>query len=148
MKRKWWIIVIVVIVVAAAIGICYFRFKQSSAQVTINDKKIKVEVAMTESQRIKGLSGRDHLDADSGMLFVFPQSGINTFWMRDTKIPLDIIFINEGKVVEVTTLDPELPGVPTPSYTPQNPAKYVLEVNAGLIDGNKIKTGDKVEIKI
>ncbi|OGD56527.1 hypothetical protein A2V71_02380 [Candidatus Berkelbacteria bacterium RBG_13_40_8] len=135
----------IVLVVAIGLGV-FFSIKNRKPQVIINNKTIDVEVALTESQREKGLSGRTELDVNSGMLFVFPKSDIHTFWMKETKIPLDIIWIDEGKVVEIMTLDPQIDDQ-TPSYTPKNKANFVLEVNAGMASEDNIKVGDEVKIK-
>lgn len=113
-----------------------------TARIIINGKTFNAEVAQTDAEQTKGLSGRDYLAADSGMLFVFPKSDIYTFWMKDTKIPLDIIWINDGKIVEMTTLNPPSDDK-IPSYTPKNKAQYVLELNAN----SGFKVGDEVEIK-
>ena len=92
MNRFFWIILITIIIVASISG--YFIYqKQKLDIVTINGKDIKVELALTQSQREKGLSGRNYLDKNSGMLFVFPQAGNHSFWMKDTLIPLDIIWL-------------------------------------------------------
>jgi len=89
---------------------------------------------------------RSHLDANSGMLFVFPKSDIQTFWMKDTLIPLDIVWLNNNRIVEMTTL--QIPNGDTiPEYTPKNKANYVLELNAGEIIKNDFKVGDVVKIK-
>ena len=145
MKKYWWVLIIVLLAVVIGLGVFFF-VKNRKPQVTINNKTFNVEVALTDSQREKGLAGRTQLDANSGMLFVFPKSDIYTFWMKETKIPLDIIWIDEGKVVEITTLDPQV-GTDIPSYTPKNKANYVLEVNAGMSSENNIKVGDGVKIK-
>jgi len=147
MFRKWLIISITILIVATLIGGYFIYQKQKLDIVTINGKDIKVELALTQSQQEKGLSGRNYLDKNSGMLFVFPQAGIQSFWMKDTLIPLDIIWINEGRIVDMTTLQPQTANN-IPQYTPKNSAKYVLEVNAGFAAENNIKLGDEVKIKI
>jgi len=161
MNRFFWIILITIIIVASISG--YFIYqKQKLDIVTINGKDIKVELALTQSQREKGLSGRNYLDKNSGMLFVFPQAGNHSFWMKDTLIPLDIIWLApslgsrarlesevEGmyRIVDMTTLQPQTFNN-IPQYTPKSPAEYVLEVNAGFAAENNIKLGDEVKIKI
>lgn len=140
MKRFWWAIILLLILVA----ISPFIFKSpKTAKIIIEGKTFNVEVADDEVERAKGLSGRDFLAADSGMLFVFENSDIHTFWMKDTKIPLDIIFINDNKIVEMMTLQPPANNN-IPSYTPQNKAQYVLELNAGF----GFKVGDEVKIEL
>ncbi len=116
--------------------------------VTINNKEIKVEVAKTNEERAKGLSGRDSLEADSGMLFIFNNQK-PIFWMKDTKVALDIIWINDLKIVGINKdVQPE-PGVSEDKlkkYPAPEEIDLVLEVSAGYSDKNNIKVGDNVEL--
>jgi hypothetical protein len=85
------------------------------------------------------------------MLFVFPEPGLLTFWMKDMLISIDIIWISaEGQVVDVQTAQPE-PGVPDPQlkrYNPNGEAKYVLEVRAGLAAEQGVQIGDEARIEL
>lgn len=144
MRKYWWIIIILIIAALGLVAIFVFRNK-GDAEVKIKDQSFKVELASTDSQRERGLSNRTELGTESGMLFVFPESAVHSFWMKDTLIPLDIIWINEGKIVEMATLDPQTDET-IPQYTPKNSAKYVLEINAGLISTYDFKVGDDVKI--
>jgi uncharacterized membrane protein (UPF0127 family) len=105
----------------------------------IGDKEYNVEIAKTEEERRKGLSGRKTLDKDSGMLFIMPEvTNDCSFWMKDTKIPLDIIFINDNnEVISVHSATP----LSTKTITEDN-VKYVLEVNSN----SGIKRGDDFDI--
>jgi hypothetical protein len=98
----------------------------------------------------RGLGGRESLPDDRGMLFVFPEPGRHTFWMKDMLIPIDIIWISaDGRVVDVQTARPE-PGVPDPQlrrYNPNGEAKYVLEVRAGLAAEQGVQAGDEARIE-
>lgn len=143
MKKKYLISIGLIVLVLAG-GFYYFN-KNTEKLVTIDGKQFNIELAKTDAEREKGLMNRDHLDANSGMLFVFNKSEIQTFWMKNTKIPLDIIWINRGRIVEKTTLDPDSPNM-TPQYTPKEKANYVLELNAGISAENDFKIGDKVKI--
>ena len=99
----------------------------------------------------RGLGGRESMADDRGMLFVFGRSERHSFWMKDTLIPIDIIWISaEGRVVEVQTAQPE-PGVPDEQlkrYYPNDPALYVLEVRAGLAAEKGVQAGDATEIQM
>lgn len=116
--------------------------------IIIGDKEIKVEVARTNEERSKGLSNRTKLDENSGMVFVFNKNSKPSFWMKDTKIALDIIWINDDKIVainknvepEPNKKDSELKKYPAPSEI-----DYVLEVNGGFSDKNGIKAGSTVQ---
>lgn len=152
--KKIYILLIVLFAGLLAIG-AFFIFSSKKSTVTINNTTFNVEVAKTQAEREKGLSGRDSLENNAGMLFKFSSSDIHMFWMKDTFIPLDVIWINDGKIVEMTTLDPvssepavdESVAEEIPSYTPKEKANYVLEINAGTSQELGFKVGDKVVIK-
>lgn len=117
-------------------------------QLLIKNKVINIEVADTSQKRAQGLSGRDHLNPDSGMLFIFDKPGKYQFWMKDMKIPLDMIFINQGQVVDfIRNVPPPAPNTPTTDlkiYQSVEDFNMQLEVPAGFIDQNHIDIGDKV----
>lgn len=140
------LVLILAILVLGALLILIYPYTKKKATVIINNQKFSVEVARTQSQQEKGLSGRGHLDHNSGMLFVFEKSDIYSFWMKDTLVPLDIIWIDNNQIVEMTTLNPPI-GDNIPEYTPKNKAKYVLELPAGTKERYNFKAGDPVEIK-
>jgi len=142
MNKKWFVSIILILL---ALTFPFVFPRNKVVKVEIGGKTITAEIAKTDTQRVKGLSGRDHLDNDKGMLFVFPQNGLYSFWMKNTKIPLDIIWINNNKIADQTTLDPQIDDQ-IPQYTPKNPANYVLEVNAGFLEENQIKIGDEVKL--
>jgi uncharacterized membrane protein (UPF0127 family) len=125
--------------------------QQVSKQITIGGKQISVEIADTDAKRQKGLGGRESLADDRGMLFIFDQKDTTpSFWMKDMKFALDIIWINDDKIVKI---DKNIPNPPSGTadnqlklYRPQNPIDYVLEVNTGFSDKNNVKVGDSVEL--
>jgi len=120
-------------------------------EIKIGEKTILVEVVDTLETRNKGLSGRDGLNEGQGMLFVFETQDVSpAFWMKDMSFSIDIIWINDGKVVLISKEVPP-PAADTqdrslPLYTPQSVVDYVLEVSAGFSDQQDIKVGDKVTI--
>lgn len=121
-------------------------------QIKIDEALINVEVADTSSKRAQGLSGRESLATGSGMLFIFPTASKYRFWMKDMKFPLDFIFIDNGKVVDLyRNVPPPLSGQADetlPQYEPVTPITMMLEVNAGFADQYNIKIGDQVfEVK-
>ena len=120
--------------------------REKSASIVINNQKFNVEIAKTDAERAKGLMNRSSLDANAGMLFVFPSSDIQPFWMKNTLIPLDIIYINNNKIVEMTTLNSPIDNN-IPQYTPKNKANYILELPAGTAKKYNFKIDDQVEIK-
>ncbi len=104
-----------------------------------------VEIADTPSKRTMGLQYRRELDSGRGMLFVFPVEDIQSFWMKNTPLPLDMIFITrEGKIAGI--IERTVPfSLDARSVTV--PSQYVLEINAGLAERHGIKTGDTVRFE-
>lgn len=118
-------------------------------QLQVGDKVLMVEISTTPAQMQEGLSDRDSLGQDQGMIFDFSaQPTVTAFWMKDMKFDLDFIWIAGGKVIGITpnVSRPISPNAPLPTYSPPAPINQVLEVNAGWADRNKIKTGDEVKI--
>lgn len=132
-----------------------------SAKVTIRDQTIIVEIAASVETQAKGLSGRQTLEENKGMLFVFEQTGQHSFWMKEMKFPLDIVWIKDGetcppstgaegdcgRVVDMVTNAPVPEEDRILKYIPEKEANYVLEVNAGLVDRYGWQIGDEVVIE-
>ncbi len=116
--------------------------------IIVGDTEIKVEVAKTNEERAKGLSNREKLEEGSGMLFVFEKNSKPVFWMKDTKIALDIIWINDDKVVGIeknVQPEPDKKDNQLKKYSAPTAIDYVLEVSGGFSDKNNIKTGSTVQ---
>ncbi len=116
--------------------------------VKIKNNIIKVEIADDFEEQIKGLSNRDNLDDDSGMLFVFQDKQIRRFWMKNMYFPLDIIWIDDNKIVKIDKNLPPEGENPQNIYSSEIPVNYVLEVNGGYCDKHNIKVGSEVILKI
>lgn len=114
--------------------------------VCIEEKCVQVRLAETPAERQRGLMGVASLTDEEGMLFLWGEQGIYPFWMKDTLIPLDIIWIQEdGTITEITTLQPcETEFCPV--HTPKGIARYVLEVNAGLMQKWNVQEGMRARI--
>jgi len=105
-----------------------------------------VELARTTNEREKGLMYRTYLGQNQGMLFIFDKEDIYPFWMKNTLIPLDIIWLdNSGRVVFANENSQPCPADNCPSINPGVEAKYVLEINAGVAEELGIKTGENME---
>jgi uncharacterized protein len=110
-------------------------------------KCFTVEVADTSSERSLGLMYREYLAPDRGMLFIFDSPGKYRFWMKNTRIPLDIIWMDsKGKVTYISADTPPCLADPCPSYGPSSldtnlDTKYVLELNAGAANEFSISPG-------
>jgi len=116
------------------------------SEITIGNSKLYVEKATSDEERSRGLSGRTELGANRGMMFVFPTSGTKFFWMKDTLIPLDIIWVANNIVVGTdhmfTELDTSLSLVK--HYISPSPVDTVIETNLNWTTNNNINVGDKV----
>lgn len=108
-------------------------------------KRFKVELAVTPEQEEQGLMYREHLDPDAGMLFVFNDTAPRSFWMKNTLIPLDMLFIAaDGHIVDIHERAIPLSEDIIPS---QVPARAVLELNGGAVTRLGIRVGDLVRYK-
>ncbi len=108
--------------------------------------QIKAEVTSTEEQITQGLMFRQSLADNEGMLFVYPDSAVRNFWMKNTLIPLDMIFIAENETIAKIHHAVPCTSDPCQLYSSEEPVKYVLEVNGNLTNYYGIKEGSKVEI--
>jgi uncharacterized membrane protein (UPF0127 family) len=112
------------------------------------DHRVKVEVVTKPADQARGLMYRRSLEKDSGMLFIFRKEEPQSFWMKNTLIPLDMIFISRDLViVDITTMQP-CAAYPCPDYTSRQPAQYVLEINAGYSRSLNILIGDKISSEV
>jgi len=118
------------------------------SKVFINDKEIKVEIADDFYEVKQGLSNRKKLAEDQGMLFVFPDKNERIFWMKDMNFPLDVIWIDDGNIVQIDKNCEPGGENPEKQYYSKTPVNYVLEVNGGYTDKNYIKIGDKAIIEL
>ncbi len=104
--------------------------------------KIDIEIADSDYKRAKGLMDRLNMEEDQGMLFLFPFDTMQSFWMKNTVIPLDIIFVNREKVI--VTIHKDAVPFDTGQYPSTKPASQVVEVTAGYTDLYGINVGDKI----
>ena len=112
---------------------------------------VTLDVARTETQRRTGLGGRQPLGENEGMLFVFERPTRSSFWMKGLTFPLDILWIEAGRVVHlernVPAPSPGTPDAHLPILTPAHEATYVLEVLAGFADRHGITVGSPVTLR-
>lgn len=115
--------------------------------VRVGTATVSVEVADDEASRRRGLSGREALPEDGGMLFVLPDRS-PAFWMKGMRFPIDIVWIDSDRVVDVSANlpPPAGSGDRLPTYSPDRPADLALEVNAGWAARNGIRKGDRVRL--
>lgn len=115
----------------------------ATVQIKLGDKSFTLEVADTTESRSYGLMRRDSMPADHGMIFVFGEEEPRSFWMKNTRIPLDIIFLDHtGKVVSVKQMKPQdLSGTPS-----DGPAMYAIELNKDAATSANVKPGMTIMI--
>jgi len=113
--------------------------------VQIKDTILKVDVAYTREQHAKGLSGRESLSPDSGMLFVFNNSGQYLFWMKDMNFPIDIIWVDENYKIVFIEKNAKPESYPS-LFGGKVDSKYVIETVSGFSDKNKLQVGDQVSL--
>lgn len=106
-------------------------------------KKIDIEIADSEGERQQGLMYRTQMADSQGMLFIFPETEMQSFWMKNTLISLDILFVNEK--MEIVTIQKYAQPKSEQSLRSTKPAKYVIEVNAGFCDRYQVSEGDLVK---
>jgi uncharacterized membrane protein (UPF0127 family) len=109
---------------------------------------VTVEVVSKQADLERGLMYRTGLDQNKGMLFVFPNDSKNSFWMKNMHFDLDILWINnEGRIVFIGQNVPACTNDPCPVYTPDQNARYVLELNSGYTASHHWNVGDKIDLK-
>lgn len=112
--------------------------------IRIGKVELKVEVARTNESRMSGLSNRTVLEQGKGMLFEFDQEGLYSFWMKEMKFPIDIIWLDSDFKVVYVVIKAKPESFPN-LFTPTTPARFVLEIPAGFVEANNISIGNKFE---
>lgn len=151
MKKLIFVTLILVIsiflVVNSEKGNYNFFQMSSKPTVTVDGHVFNVEVAKSDQDKEVGLTKYQSLPQDKGMVFPFGQEGVYPFWMKNMKFPIDIIFIDKGKIIDI---EKNLPhqnesAEVVPTYAPSNPSDMVLEISSGLSDKYGFKVGDSVQ---
>jgi uncharacterized membrane protein (UPF0127 family) len=138
------ILSLVVVVAAFLIAAVLYLKVSFLPKVCFDSKCLYLELAKTESQRAQGLMFRRTFAQDRGMLFIFPRDDMWGFWMKNTLIPLDIIWLDKDKkVVDMVERAQPFGGDNPPTFRPVYRSRYCLEVNAGFVKKNDIKVGDQ-----
>jgi hypothetical protein len=107
---------------------------------------ITAELAVTDVERSRGLMFRERINPDQGMLFVFAEEGVHSFWMKNCKISLDMLWLDrDRRIIYIEQDVPPCLEDPCPSYGPRLPALYVLELQAGSARAHKLKLSDRID---
>jgi uncharacterized protein len=118
-----------------------------TAQALIHKQKIDLEVASTPEEQEIGLMYRTELPANRGMLFAFDPPRPVSFWMKNTLIPLDIVFLYQGKVRTIASTVPPCKQVQCPTYGSNDPIDQVIELKSGRAAELGLKVGDTIQVK-
>jgi len=118
-------------------------------RVVLGGKTFSVEIAESSEEHALGLMFRDSMPADHGMIFIFPDEAPRSFWMKNTRIPLDIMYFDRNlEMVSISADTPPCRVARCPSYPSIAPAKYVLELNAGSAASLGVGVGDKLTLDL
>lgn len=133
------------LLLALSLSAVAFGEKREYKILSLQGRKIKVEVSETPKARAQGLMHRKSLDKNTGMLFVFPRPQRLSFWMKNTHIPLSIAFFDQDqRMLEVMDMKVEsILRKDVRNYVSSSPAQYALEMNQGWFKKNKIKKGSR-----
>ena len=116
-----------------------------TAIIDVNGHDVSVELALTPEEQMTGLMNRDALGCDDGMLFIFPQEQILSFWMKNTAIPLSIAYVKiDGRIVQIDSMKP----YSLDSHPSHEKVKYALEMNEGWFAKHGVNVGDLVRIPL
>ena len=154
MPKTTYLIIFFTISLLIYLSIKLFIFKPSTPGTitqNIKDRNFTLEIANTPYLLAKGLSGRSELCPSCGMLFIFKSQAIQSFWMKDTLIPLDIIFIKEsGQITDIYNASPERgkSDFQLTLYKSSKPTKYVIELNANTAKNINLKVDDLINLDL
>ena len=123
------------------------KASENYATISISEYSFTLEKAVTPQEKSRGLMFRDMMPEDHGMIFIFDEKAEQSFWMKNTLIPLDIIFIDENKkIVDIKNNVQPCKHDPCVTYISSQPALYVIELNGGTTEKVGLKIGDILEI--
>ncbi|MFA6378763.1 MAG: DUF192 domain-containing protein [Candidatus Omnitrophota bacterium] len=144
MNKKILFYALFVFMMSAMVSGC---LSDKQPKVCLGSACLKVEIAQTNEELQRGLQYRETMPRDEGMLFIFPQDVEAGFWMKNTLLPLDMIWLSEAKsVVYIQKNAPPCLQEECPVYGPKESVRYVLEANAGFADANDIQIGQEAKV--
>jgi len=146
-KKGVFLFLTAILLVLGLFLVSRFHRQPKEPYLVINNHQVLVEIADSPGEITQGLSGRESLAKDRGMLFLFPQPGNYPFWMKEMKFNLDFVFIKGQTVVDLVENVPfPQPGEPPQTVIAKEEFDKVLEVNQGLIKKMELEVGDQLEL--
>lgn len=146
--RKYIRPVLVIIILALITGYAVYqsrqKFPDNIVQLTIANKSYQLEIANTPTKQQQGLSNRNSMDKDKGMLFEFQKPAAACFWMKDMNFPIDMIWLDSTKKV-IKLQNNVVPATFPKTFCPDQPASYVVELSSGQAQQANLKLGDLLQ---
>ncbi|MGD0781551.1 MAG: DUF192 domain-containing protein [Candidatus Aminicenantales bacterium] len=140
------------LIAAAALGTPYGGAQGRDRFIKVyfpDGRSVTAELALTETERARGLMNRETILPDQGMLFVFGEEAVHSFWMKNTLIPLDMLWLgSDRRIIHIERDVPPCKADPCPSYGPQRPASYVLELKGGMAAAFQLKVQDRLDFRL
>ncbi|SDZ30794.1 hypothetical protein SAMN04487939_13614 [Lysobacter sp. yr284] len=135
------------LLVCCLLGLAGCAAGDGNSWVEVGGERFQVEVAKTREERASGLMFRERMAAGRGMVFVHDSEDLQAYWMKNTRIPLDILYFDARRrlVSQQRNVPPCSAGDRCPPYPSEAPAKYVLELNAGQAEKLKLETGAEMK---
>lgn len=141
LSRQWVMRIVVALAVLAGAGYLLWQMTYAQQAIGLHHHTFYTTIVQKEAELEKGLSGTDSLPADHAMLFVFPNADKWGIWMKDMNYPLDIVWLNEDRVVIHMEKNVSPSSYPK-AFKPDQPARYVIELPSGTIEKTGIVIGD------
>lgn len=140
--KKWVVPSIVSLAIVAGGAFLWWQMSQSQASLQLHGQRYHILVMRTEAELQKGLSGTDSLPEGQAMVFVFASDSKWGMWMKDMNYPIDIVWLNADRQVVHVVKNAQPSSYPDTTYTPDVPARYVIELPSGTIERTGIAIGD------
>jgi uncharacterized membrane protein (UPF0127 family) len=141
---SWGIVAIVLLLIgAAAFWVFWPQLSQPHVKLRLGDGVFQARVADTQSEREKGLSGTAYLGQDQALLFVYERDDKWSIWMKDMNYAIDIVWLDKDKKVVYIVKNAKPESYPNESFSPNEPARYIVEFAAGTVDKKTINIGDE-----
>jgi len=146
MVFKFLIPIAMIVAIVSIVLILTNKSETKYTRINVGNTEVNAEISDTTLKQAKGLMFRKSLPQNEGMLFIFDKEDYYVFWMMNTSIPLDIIWINND--MEIVHMEKNIQpcGILCPVYKPSEKAKYVLEVNAGFVDRHHVEVSHFIEL--
>jgi uncharacterized protein len=145
MKKIYLLLILIIPLILSACQDDNIKGDSTQKYLIANNQKIFLEIADTPEKRARGLSNKDSLPEDHGMLFIFPRRSRPAFWMKDMLFPIDIIWIKDDSIIAIDKNVPAPVSDTLDHYLPPEKIDYVLEINANLSDKYNLKVGDIIK---